>query len=310
MVTVIEGCNEHCTFCIVPYTRGPERSRPAAAIVEEVAALARTGVREVQLLGQTINAYACPDTGTDFAELLGRVGRVAGIERIRFITSHPRHFSDELIAAMADNPRVSRYLHLPIQSGSDAVLKRMHRRYTREEYLDLVARIRRAMPGINLSTDIIVGFPGETDDDFSATLEILETVRFGQVFAFAFSPRPGTPASRYPEQVPEDVKRERLQQLFSLADRITLEINQALVGSVMDVLIDGTSRRSEGDWQGRTDDNRVVNFPKTGFEDIGDIVPVRILRAGPHSLTGEIHARAARLPVLDGSHPRRAPTGG
>ena len=299
MVTVVEGCNEFCTFCVVPYTRGRELSRAMPDILREVEALAESGLKEVELLGQTINSYRCPRTGADFSDLLAKVAAVQEIDRVRYVTSHPRHFHQRLIDALAANPKVSRYLHLPFQSGSDRILERMHRRSTRAEYLDLVARLREAVPGINLSTDVIVGFPGEDEADFSRTMELLEEVRFGQVFAFAYSPRPRTPAARYELQVPEAVKKDRLHRLFELTDRITLELNRKLVGAVVPVLIDGDSRRDPGSWQGRGEDNRIVNFPKTGREGVGEIVDVRILRAGPHSLAGEHPVGGGGLPVVE-----------
>ena len=298
MITVIEGCDEFCTFCIVPYTRGRERSRPLDEILTEARSIVAAGAREVELLGQTVNSYRCPSTGAGFAELLDAVAAVDGLDRLRFVTSHPRHFDDRLIDVLARRPSVSRYLHLPVQAGSDRVLRKMHRRYTPGQYQDLVARIRAAVPDINLSTDVIVGFPGETEDDFLATLSLLEQVRFGQVFGFAFSPRPRTPAARYPDQVPEAVRKERLQRLFAVTDRITLELNQALVGTVARVLIDGGSRRDPDVWQGRGEDNRVVNFPRSGGEGVGEVVEVRIVRAAAHSLIGEVVAgRPARLSV-------------
>jgi len=301
MITVVEGCNEFCTFCVVPYTRGREVSRPIDDVLAEASHLAARGLKEVELLGQTINAYRCPTTGADFAELLDRVATVDGLERVRFITSHPRHFTQRLIAVLARHPRISRYLHLPFQSGSDTILGRMHRRYTRGEYLELVARLRTAVPDLNLSTDVIVGFPGESEEDFEASLDLLERVRFGQVFAFGYSPRPRTPAARYEGRVPPAVVSERLQRLFTVADRISLELNQERVGAVIPVLIDGTSRRGSDQWQGRGEDNRVVNFARVGGERIGDIVPVRIDRAGPHSLVGEIVDVPVTLPTLDSS---------
>jgi tRNA-2-methylthio-N6-dimethylallyladenosine synthase len=298
MVTVIEGCNEFCTFCIVPYTRGRESSRPLPEILEEVGLLAASGVREVELLGQTVNAYRCPQSGAGLAALLEAAADVEGLLRIRFITLHPRHFGQDLVDVLANRPKVFRYLHLPIQSGADPVLARMHRRYSRTEYLELVDRIRGAAPEINLSTDIIVGFPGETEDDFSATLDILERVRFGQVFAFGFSPRPGTPAARYRPRVADGVVSDRLQLLFTVADRISRELNEEIVGRVVQVLIDGDSRRDPTHWQGRGEDNRVVNFPKTGRETVGDVVDVTVERAGAHSLAGTITGGALRLPVV------------
>jgi tRNA-2-methylthio-N6-dimethylallyladenosine synthase len=297
MVTVVEGCNEFCTFCIVPYTRGREVSRPHDDVIAEVKSLAAEGVREVELLGQTINSYRCPVTGSGLAGLLESAASVDGLLRVRFLTSHPRHFSQDLIDVMARHRNVFRYLHLPIQSGSDAVLARMHRKYTRQEYLDLVSRIRDAAPDINLSTDIIVGFPGETEEDFSETMDLLERVRFGQVFAFGFSPRPKTPAAGYRPRIDKAVASNRLQRLFARCDEISRELNEALVGSVVEVLIDGASRRDAEHWQGRGEDNRVVNFPKLGREEIGDVVEVEIRRAGPHSLVGDIVGGAVRLPV-------------
>ncbi len=299
MITVIEGCDEFCTFCIVPYTRGRERSRPMTDIIDEARGIVAGGAREIELLGQTINSYRCPVSGAGFAELLDAVAELPGLDRIRYVTSHPRHFDDRLIDVLARRPAVSRYLHLPVQSGSNRVLRRMHRRYTCEEYLALVSRIRSAVPDINLSTDVIVGFPGETDEDFVATLDLIERVRFGQVFGFAFSPRPRTPAARYPDQVPEALRNERLQRLFQLTDRITLELNRSLVGTLSRVLIDGRSRRDPEVWQGRGEDNRVVNFPRTGGESIGDVVEARIVRAAAHSLIGEVEVAAPpRLTVL------------
>jgi tRNA-2-methylthio-N6-dimethylallyladenosine synthase len=298
MVTVIEGCNEFCTFCIVPYTRGREVSRTKVDVLREVRHLARGGLKEVELLGQTINAYRCPETGADFADLLDEVAAVEGLARVRYITSHPRHFDDRLISVLAANPSVSRYLHLPVQAGSSRILEKMHRRYTREEYVALIHRLRAEVPDINLSTDVIVGFPGETEDDFLQSLGILEEIRFGQVFAFAYSPRPKTPAARYDGAVAEAVSKERLHRLFEITERISRELNLELVGTTVPVLIDGDSRRDSGDWQGRGEDNRVVNFPKAGPETIGDIVDVRIVRAGSHSLVGEPVGGSLRLPTL------------
>jgi len=299
MVTVIEGCNEHCTFCVVPYTRGPEISRPMEDILREVRGLAASGLKEIELLGQTINAYVCPRTGAGFPELLEAVAHVQGPERVRFITSHPRRFDDRLIEVLARHPHLSRYLHLPFQAGSDRILRKMRRRYTRGEYLDLIRRIRSAVPEINLSTDVIVGFPGETAEDFQETLSLLEEVRFGQVFAFAYSPRPRTPAARYPDQVPSEVKKARLAALFELTDAISAELNRCLVGRTLPVLIDGESRRSPDDWQGRSEDNRVVNFPKPPGSAVGQTIGVRITRATAHSLYGEATTpRSIPLPLV------------
>jgi len=298
MVTAVEGCNEFCTFCIVPYTRGREVSRTLPEIIQEVRHLAGTGLKEVELLGQTINAYQCPETGSDFSDLLAEVAAIPGLARIRYITSHPRHFNSRLIDVLANNPKVSRYLHLPFQSGANEILERMHRRYTREEYLELVIQLRKAVPDINLSTDVIVGFPGETEEHFQQSLDLLQEVRFGQVFAFAYSPRPHTPAARYGDQIEKVTKMDRLHRLFALTEEISSELNQELVGRDLPVLIDGKSRRNPDHWQGRGEDNRVVNFAKCGREDIGDIVDVRITRAGAHSLVGERCSGDGRLPVV------------
>lgn len=300
MVTVMEGCEEYCTFCVVPYTRGREVSRPVDDIMREIEGLTGVGVREIELLGQTINAYVCPETQTTFAQLLSRVSDLNGVRRLRYVTSQPRHFGPDLIQVLSEKPNVSRYLHLPFQSGSNQILKKMNRKYTREEFLTLISDIQLSVPDLNLSTDVIVGFPGETDEDFLQTLDILETVRFGQVFAFAYSPRPNTPARKYTDQIGESVKKERLHRLFEITDRISTELNQALVGTIVSVLIDSHSRRTDRDWQGRGEDNRVVNFPVTGRERVADIVDVKITRAGTHSLYGQIVGRETgpALPVL------------
>jgi len=297
-VTVVEGCNQYCSYCVVPYVRGPEVSRPFAEVLAEVEELARSGLREVELLGQTINAYRCPVSGLGFAALLRSVASVGELDRVRYITCHPRYFGSDLLDVVAATPKVSRYLHLPCQSGSDSVLERMNRGYARADYLALVDRIRAAAPGINLSSDFIVGFPGETEEDFQATLDLIRRVRFGQVFAFAFSPRLGTRAAALQPLLPSPEKKDRLQSLLALADGISHELNSSLVGQRVPVLIDGHSRRSSGHWQGRGEDNRVVNFPKMTSSQVGDIVTVQITRAGPHSLFGEQVADGASLPVL------------
>jgi tRNA-2-methylthio-N6-dimethylallyladenosine synthase len=297
MVTVVEGCDQFCTFCVVPYTRGREVSRPLRAVIAEAQAAADAGIKEVELLGQTINAYRCPKTNARFPQLLAAVAKIPRLHRVRYITSHPRYFSDELIQVLADHPNVSRYLHLPFQAGSDRVLARMKRRHTSAEYRSLVSRIRAAVPEILISTDVIVGFPGETEADFAQSLTLIEDLQFGQVFAFAYSPRPETPAARYPDQIPLSERQERLQRLFAVSDAVTSQLNRSLVGSTVKVLIDGNSRRSVCDWQGRGEDNRVVNFPKSNGQRVGDIVEVTITSAGPHSLYG-VSVSASALPVL------------
>jgi tRNA-2-methylthio-N6-dimethylallyladenosine synthase len=287
-VTIIEGCNEFCAFCVVPYTRGHERMRPAADIVAEVREAARTGHREVQLLGQIVNHYQAPDDPQcDFAGLLERVHAVDGIDRIRFASPHPRHVSDRLIAAVRDLPKVCKHLHLPLQSGSDRMLKAMRRRHTRDEYLALVDRLREAVPGIALSTDMIVGFPGETDADFEQTLDLVSRVGYRSMYSFKYSPRPNTLAiKRMPDDVPEAEKTRRILALQALQAATQLRLFQADVGATLEVLVDGPSRRRAWELSGRTSGNTVVNFP--GPEEwVGQLVPVRITAAAPNSLRGE-----------------------
>jgi tRNA-2-methylthio-N6-dimethylallyladenosine synthase len=291
-VNIIEGCNDFCSFCVVPYTRGHERMRPVSDILDEVREAANSGRREVQLLGQIVNHYQAPDDPLcDFAELLERVARLDGVERIRFASPHPRHVNRRLIEAVRDIPQVCKHLHLPVQSGSSRVLKDMRRRYTRESYLDLIAEARATVPEIALSTDMIVGFPGETAGDFALTLSLVEQVRFHSMFSFKYSPRPNTLAEkRLPDDVPEREKGRRLDELQSLQKGIQLSLNQAAVGRRFDVLVDSTSRRREWELSGRTTGNTVVNFPVPGLPEsrryVGRTLSVRITEAGPNSLRG------------------------
>jgi tRNA-2-methylthio-N6-dimethylallyladenosine synthase len=288
-VTVMEGCEKHCTFCVVPRTRGRERSHPPAAIVAEVEELVAGGCREVTLLGQTVNAYGRDLTPpTDLAELLTRVSDVAGLERIRFTTSNPYNLTPRLIRAMREVPKVCEWFHLPLQSGSDAVLERMNRGYTRAHYLDLIAALRDAEPAMAFSTDIIVGFPGETEADFEATVEMIERVGYDNVFVFRYSRRPGTPAATMPEQVADDVKADRNRRLLEVVERVSGERSARLAGRTMEVLVDGVSRRNPGELAGRTRCNRVVNFDGQGQVAVGDIVHVRVTDALPHSLRGTL----------------------
>jgi len=293
-VTIIEGCNEFCSFCVVPYTRGHERMRPKADILAEVREAASRGHREVQLLGQIVNHYAAPDDpACDFSGLLEAVHDVAGIERIRFASPHPRHVTGRFLAAMARLPKICRHLHLPVQSGSTRVLDAMRRRYTRERYLDLVAEIRAALPDVALSTDMIVGFPGETAADFEQTLSLTETVRYHSMFSFKYSPRPNTLADkRLPDDVDEAEKTRRIVALQALQRGIQTSLNQALVGRRVDVLVDAASRRRDTELTGRTSTNVVVNLPGPPAW-IGRTVAVRIERAGPHSVWGRIDNGAA-----------------
>jgi tRNA-2-methylthio-N6-dimethylallyladenosine synthase len=288
-VTVMEGCEKHCTFCVVPRTRGRERSHPPAAIVAEIEGLVAEGCREVTLLGQTVNAYGRDLTPpTDLAELFARVNDVAGLERIRFTTSNPYNLTTRLIRAMREVPKVCEWFHLPLQSGSDRVLERMNRGYTRARYLELVDALREAEPAMAFSTDIIVGFPGESEADFAATLEVVERVAFDNVFVFRYSRRPGTPAAAMPEQVTDDVKAERNRRVLEAAQRISAERSARLTGSTMEVLVDGAARRSPGELSGRTRCNRVVNFDGQGRVAVGDVVHVRVTDALPHSLRGTL----------------------
>jgi tRNA-2-methylthio-N6-dimethylallyladenosine synthase len=291
----MEGCEKHCTFCVVPTTRGRERSHPPQVIVAEIEGLAAAGCREVTLLGQTVNAYGRDLTPpTDLAELLERVDGIEGVERIRFTTSNPYNLTRRLMRAIRDVPKVVEYLHLPLQSGSDRVLERMNRGYTRARYLELIAELREMVPDIALSTDLIVGFPGETDSDFAETVDMVERVGYDNVFAFRYSRRPGTPAAEMPEQVPDDVKARRNTAILEVASRVAAARSERLVGRVMPILVDGTSRKSPRDVTGRTRCNRVVNFSAEGRDLLGCVVPVRITQALPHSLRGDLADRDAR----------------
>jgi tRNA-2-methylthio-N6-dimethylallyladenosine synthase len=286
-VTIIEGCNEFCSFCVVPYTRGHERMRPKSDILAEVREAAATGRREVQLLGQIVNHYEAPDDPScDFSGLLEAVHDVGGIERIRFASPHPRHVSPRFLDTMRRLPKICRHLHLPVQSGSTRVLDSMRRRYTREGYLDLVARIRESLPDVALSTDMIVGFPGETAADFDDTLTLTDAVRYHSMFSFKYSPRPNTLADkRLADDVDETEKTERIVALQALQREIQTALNAELVGRDVEVLVDAASRRRDTELSGRTSSNVVVNLPgPTAW--IGRTMTVRVARAGPHSVWG------------------------
>jgi tRNA-2-methylthio-N6-dimethylallyladenosine synthase len=286
-ITIIEGCNEFCSFCVVPYTRGHERMRPKADILAEIREAARSGHREVQLLGQIVNHYHAPDDpACRFAELLEAIHDVEGIDRIRFASPHPRHVDARFLNAMRDLPKVCRHLHLPVQSGSSRMLDAMRRRYSREEYLDLVARVRETIRGVAISTDMIVGFPGETEADFDETMTLTGAVQYHSMFSFKYSPRPNTLADkRFPDDVPEAEKTRRIVALQALQRDIQAAINERMVGTVEPVLVDAGSRRRESEVSGRTSTNVVVNLPGLA-EWIGRTMPVRIERAGPHSVWG------------------------
>jgi tRNA-2-methylthio-N6-dimethylallyladenosine synthase len=288
-VTIIEGCNEFCSFCVVPYTRGNERMRPKADILAEIREAAATGHREIQLLGQIVNHYAAPDDPScDFSGLLEAVHEVDGIERIRFASPHPRHASDRFLETMARLPKVCRHLHLPVQSGSTRVLEAMRRRYTRDSYLALIERIRDLLPDVALSTDMIVGFPGETGADFDDTMTLTAAVGYHSMFSFKYSPRPNTLADkRLPDDVPEDEKTRRIVALQALQREIQTGLNGEMVGRTVSVLVDAASRRRESELSGRTSTNVVVNLPGPA-EWIGRTLPVRVERAGPHSVWGQL----------------------
>lgn len=290
-VTVIEGCDQYCTFCIVPFTRGSERSRAAADVVEEIRHLASRGFTEVTLLGQTVNAYREPAEGFGLGELLRRVSRVEGLRRLRFLTSHPRFMNEDLVDALGTIPNLAPYLHLPAQSGSDRVLSRMKRRYTAAEYRELVARIRARARGIAVSSDFIVGFPGETEEDFAGTLELVRAVRFGSLFGFRYSPRPGTASARWGSdtEVAADVAAERLTRLLDLQTRIQRELNEELVGRELEVLLEGRNRRGQA--TGRTPCNRVLHLEgETADLPAGRYVLARVTRGLPNSLVGRLAA--------------------
>ena len=305
-VTIIEGCNDYCAFCVVPYTRGHERMRAKADILADVRDAVATGRKEIQLLGQIVNHYQAPDDpDCDFAQLLTAVNDVPGVARIRFASPHPRHTGTRLIEAVRDLPKVCKHLHLPVQSGSTRVLQAMRRRHTREEYLDLVARIREQIPGVTLSTDVIVGFPGEDAEDFEQTLTLTATARYESMFSFKYSPRPNTLASkRMPDDVSPDVKTARIVALQGLQRQIQSELHEAAVGTTVDVLVDSVSRRQSAELSGRTMGNTVVNFrapadTSTGDASwIGQTVRVRITRGGPHNVHGEAIEPERRAPVL------------
>ncbi|NLO80134.1 MAG: tRNA (N6-isopentenyl adenosine(37)-C2)-methylthiotransferase MiaB [Xanthomonadaceae bacterium] len=289
-VSIMEGCSKYCTFCVVPYTRGEEVSRPFDDVIAEVAMLAEQGVREVNLLGQNVNAYRGPmhdGTIADLALLIHYISAIDGIERIRYTTSHPAEFSDALIQAYADNPKLVDYLHLPVQSGSDRILRMMKRGYTVAEYVDKIRRLREIRPNISISTDFIVGFPTETDEDFEATMALIDEVGFDQSFSFIYSPRPGTPAAQLVDNIPPQVKSERLQRLQAAINANAQRISQAMVGTVQNVLVTQPSKKDPHQLAGRTENNRVVNFsghPRL----IGHFVQVRITEALPNSLRGEL----------------------
>ncbi|RMG60565.1 MAG: tRNA (N6-isopentenyl adenosine(37)-C2)-methylthiotransferase MiaB [Deltaproteobacteria bacterium] len=284
-VTIMTGCDNFCAYCIVPLVRGREYSRPSREVLDEVRRLAERGVKEVILLGQNVNSYGKKNGDCSFPHLLRQVCRIDGIERVRFVTSHPKDFSDDLVSCFGEFEKLCPHLHLPAQSGSDRILERMGRKYTRDHYLSIVEKLRKVRPDITFSSDFIVGFPGETDEDFRQTLSLIEEVRYDISFSFRYSPRPGTRAAGFEDQVPEEVKRERLIELQSLQNRITLENYRSMVGKKVEVLVEGPSKRDDNKYTGRTPCNKVVNFEAR--EDVkGQFITVEIVDAFSHSLAG------------------------
>ena len=287
-VTIMQGCNNFCAYCIVPYLRGREESRESGEILDEIRSLAAHGVKEVTLLGQNVNSYGNTlKNGTDFPELLAMINEVEGIERIRFTTSHPKDLSDGLIESFASLDKLCEHIHLPIQSGSDSVLERMKRGYTAREYLEKVEKLRVRCPHISITTDIIVGFPGESDEDFQKTIDLMRKVRFDNLFSFKYSDRPGIASERYNDKVEEMVKSERLSFLQKLQETHTFEKNRSLEGKEEEILVEGRSKNNKKEMTGRTRTNRIVNLPgENGMK--GKTVPVKIMVAYMHSLRGEL----------------------
>ena len=289
-VSIMEGCNKYCSFCVVPYTRGEEISRPLDDVLAEVVALSAQGVKEITLLGQNVNDYQGPrDEGglADLADLIRYIAALEGIERIRFTTSHPLAFSERLIQAYADVPKLVNHLHLPVQSGSDRILAAMKRGYTALEFKSKIRKLRKIRPDIALSSDFIIGFPGETDEDFQATLNLIEAVGFDHSFSFIYSRRPGTPAAELPDNVPLEIKKQRLQILQNLLVFQGQALSEQMCGNVQQILVDGPSKKNAEELQGRTENNRVVNF-KGKSRLIGQIVPVTITEVLKNSLRGEL----------------------
>lgn len=282
-VTIMYGCNNFCSYCVVPFTRGPERSRPFSHILSEVIELSKKGYKEITLLGQNVNSYR---SEVDFPELLRKLDKIEGIERIRFVTSHPRDLSDKLIDTIADLPKVCEHIHLPLQSGSSKILKLMNRGYTYDSYIKKVSRLREKIPNISITSDIIAGFPGETEEDHLSTIKALNEIEFDGIFAFKFSPRKDTKAAKMPDQVPEEIKSERLIEILEVQDKITERINKSLEGSIQEILIEGQSKLDSSKFTGRTRTNKIVNIPKGRSSLVGTSIKVEILSAKRHSLEG------------------------
>lgn len=287
-VPIMYGCNNFCTYCIVPYVRGRERSRPLADIIKEIEKVVSEGFKEVTLLGQNVNSYGKDSKEADFADLLAAVDQVPGIERVRYMTSHPRDLSDKAIEVIKNSKHICEHFHLPVQYGSDKVLKAMNRGYTTAYYRELVRKIRENVPDASISTDLIVGFPGETKEDFEEMLAFLKEIRYDVAYTFLYSKRSGTPAATMEDQVPMEVKKERLQQLMDVQNQISLEINQKLEGQVLEVMVEGPSRTDETVLSGRTRTNKIVLWKKEGTEDVGQLLNIKITHAQTWVLKGEL----------------------
>lgn len=287
-VTIMYGCNNFCTYCVVPHVRGRERSRTPEAIENEIIELVSKGYKEITLLGQNVNSYGKGlDDNIDFASLLRRVNKIDGLERIRFMTSHPKDLNLDVIKAVSECEKVCEHIHIPVQSGSSRILKAMNRHYDREQYLDLIAEIKKMLPGVAITTDIIVGFPGETEEDFKETLSLVEEVGFDSAFTFIYSVRKGTPAEKMSEQIPEDIKHERFNRLVEVVNKACALRNSEYEGKVYEVLVEDLSKNDDNRFSGRTRTGKLVNF-KGDKSDIGKILDVRITKAHTFSLNGEI----------------------
>jgi len=289
LISIMEGCSKYCSFCVVPYTRGEEVSRPLASVLQEVAHLAQQGVREIHLLGQNVNAYrgeTADGSICDMAELVHYVSHIDGVDRIRFTTSHPLEFSDALIQAYAEVPALVSHLHLPVQSGSDRILTAMKRGYTAQEYLAKINRLKKIRPDISISSDFIIGFPGETEKDFEDTMHLIAEVGFDTSYSFVYSARPGTPAAELPDDTPMEIKNQRLQILQDRIIQNAMQISRKMVGTEQCILVTGVSKKDPNQLQGRTENNRVVNFSSTDQSLIGQFVKIKIQEALPNSLRG------------------------
>lgn len=288
-LSIMRGCNNFCSYCVVPYTRGRERSRPMQSLIDEASQLFNKGFREITLLGQNVNSYKDESTGSTFDFLISKIAEISPLLRVRFTTSHPRDMSDKLIRAISNYPNICKHIHLPVQSGSNRILKKMNRRYTVEHYLSIIDKIKSAIPDAAITTDIIAGYPSETDDDHQQTLDLLKQVRFSGAFMFKYSPREGTRAFDEPDDVPEETKIRRLNEIINLQNAISKELNQLEKGRVLEVLVEAPSKKKQQEWMGRSSSNKVVIFPNPdGVYKFGDYVQVLIKKSTSATLFGEV----------------------